>query len=175
MLNFSAVQCVLFWCFQVRPSSMDLSKCYAIVILVLSILYNYMWASLTSFKGADPQVITIYMHISIFDSFPTIWGYNSRLNQFRWRWNCSTPSFMPPPSSFYLSSLRPLSCPKFRWSNLYLAILACVDWNWHSEGEVAFKEKRKSKDDGQQCCSCDDLHPWHRIGHLLHYWTYGVH
>ena len=51
---------------------MDLSKCYAIVILVLSLLYNYMWASLTSFKGADPQVITIYKHISIFDSCPTI-------------------------------------------------------------------------------------------------------
>jgi len=41
---------------RVRPSSLDLSKCYAIVILVLSILYNYMWASLTSFKGADPQM-----------------------------------------------------------------------------------------------------------------------
>ena len=71
-----SMMCAVFMCpldtVQVRPSSIDLSKCYAIVILVLSILYNYMWASVTSFKGADPQVITIYMHISIFDSFPTI-------------------------------------------------------------------------------------------------------
>ena len=48
---------------KVRPSSLDLSKCYAIVILVLSLLYNYMWASLTSFKEAKPQVITKNMHI----------------------------------------------------------------------------------------------------------------
>ena len=43
---------------------MDLSKCYAIIILVLSLLYNYMWASLTSFKEANPQVITLNMYIS---------------------------------------------------------------------------------------------------------------
>ena len=60
---FYSTMLVVFMCsldtVQVCPSSFDLSKCYAIVILVLSILYNYMWASLTSFKGADPQVITI--------------------------------------------------------------------------------------------------------------------
>ena len=65
---FCSTMCVVFMCpldtVQVRPSSLDLSKCYAILILVLSILYNYMWASLTSFKGADPQVITIYLDSS---------------------------------------------------------------------------------------------------------------
>ena len=50
-------------CVQVRPSSLDLSKCYAILILVLSLLYNYMWASLSSSKEAKPQVVTIYMHV----------------------------------------------------------------------------------------------------------------
>ena len=52
-------------CVQVLPSSLDLSKCYAIIILVLSLLYNYMWASLSSSNEARPQVVTIYTCASL--------------------------------------------------------------------------------------------------------------
>ena len=99
-------------CVQVRPSSLDLSKCYAILILVLSLLYNYMWASLSSFEDARPQVVTIYVHVCF--SFCQTNVDQTWSNLLRWRWNCCTPTFMPPPSSFYSSSLRLLSLPKLR-------------------------------------------------------------
>merc|ERR1711971_729242 len=41
---------------------------YAIIILVLSLLYNYMWASLTSFKEANPQMemelLYTFLHVT---------------------------------------------------------------------------------------------------------------